>query len=658
MLAGVTIGSCVQGNSDAGTNSFDVAIVGGTPAGIMAAVASARLGAKVVLLEYHNHIGGMSSSGLGKSDIEKREAIAGLFKEFTGRVLAFYTEKYGAGSDNVKLCRGGYYYEPSVAEFVFNRMIGEEESITLWVNHQLADAVVVDDQITAAVFLDRSARSEVTVKAKVFVDATYEGDLFALAGAAFRLGREGKNEFNEPHAGQIFFDYNEKVFLEGSTGEGDNKLPAYTYRLCLTDDPDNSYVLADPPSGYDRNNYTGYFSDLHEGRLDAPKSFNDGHGFYAAHFGTMMRVFSFSAIPNRKYDVNINPRPLGFPFAEQNYIYPEADWATRELIFEHHRGLTLGLLYFVQNDPEVPEEHRALARQYHLPLDEFHDNGHFPWQLYVREARRLKGQYTLSENDVVPAGSERRSTIFKDAIISGEFPIDSFPVSRSPSPGQKVLEGYIGLLGVSPYQVPYRILIPAQIKGLIVPVAVSTSHVAYSTVRMEPLWMGIGQAAGIAAQIANDTSVDVRDVPVQWLQRLLIEQGQVLTYFDDLDPTDKGHKATQFWGTKGFFENYRAAYRESLTGTDMTKWLTIAGAELGVDVEVPANSGAISVNDLVLELEKLNASSVIATELSWLYSDRDRKSPVFRGEACMALFELFFESFDEIPTQFRHRRNG
>src|SRR5690554_1552895 len=576
LMSGTGLGSCVFGDAkSAGQDRVDIAVVGGTPAGIMAAIAAARLGARVLLIEYHGHLGGMSTSGLGKSDVQNKEAIAGLFKEFTERVLKYYVDKYGATSEHVTLCRNGYYYEPSVAELVFNQMIGEEENIAVLLNCQVEDAVLSSNRIEKAVFFDRINGENREVAAKVFVDATYEGDLYAHAGAAYRLGREGRDEFNEKHAGRIFFDYNEKSILEGSTGEADEKLPAYTYRLCLTDDPANSYVLTEPPPGYDRENYVKYFDDLKEGRLSAPKNYREGHGYYEDHFDTMVRVFSFTEIPNRKYDVNINPRPLGFPFGGENYAYPEASWEEREKIFQHHRELTLGLIYFVQNDPDIPEAHRQMARQYHLPLDEFTDNQHFPWQFYIREARRLKGQYTLTENDVTLKAGAGRTTVFEDTIIAGEFPIDSFPVSKEPSPDRKILEGYIGLLDISPYQVPFRIMIPEKIKGLIVPVAVSTTHVAYSTVRMEPLWMGIGQVAGIAAQLAIDSGVDVKDVPVHQLQHRLIDNRQILTYFEDIEPNDKAFSSVQFWGTKGFFDSYRAATQKELTSNDLSHWLGI-----------------------------------------------------------------------------------
>src|SRR5690554_3689787 len=620
LMSGTGLGSCVFTEATSGDQRVDIAVVGGTPAGIMAAIAAARLGARVLLIEYHGHLGGMSTSGLGKSDVQNKEAIAGLFKEFTESVLKYYVDKYGATSEHVTLCRNGYYYEPSVAEWVFNQMIGEEKNISVLLNCQVEDAIISSNRIEKAVFFDRISGENKEVAAKVFVDATYEGDLYAHAGAAYRLGREGRDEFNEKHAGRIFFDYNEKRILEGSTGEADEKLPAYTYRLCLTDDPANSYVLTEPPPGYNRENYVKYFDDLKEGRLSAPKNYREGHGYYEDHFDTMVRVFSFTEIPNRKYDVNINPRPLGFPFAGENYAYPESGWEEREKIFQHHRDLTLGLIYFVQNDPEIPDAHRQMARQYHLPLDEFTDNGHFPWQFYIREARRLQGQYTLTENDVTLQAGAGRSTVFEDTIITGEFPIDSFPMSKEPSPDRKILEGYIGLLDISPYQVPYRILIPEKIHGLIVPVAVSTTHVAYSTVRMEPLWMGIGQVAGIAAQMAIERDIEVKDVPIHQLQLRLIDHHQILTYFDDLDRGDKAFSAVQFWGTKGFFTSYQAATREALSPDDLRSWLGIFSELMDSDFGKADGEEPLRISTF---LEILNPTGFNLPADEWLYHDRE-----------------------------------
>ena len=622
----------------------DILVTGATPAGIMAAIAAARLGSSVTLVEYHGHIGGMSTSGLGKSDIENKDAIAGLFKEFTRNIRAHYVGKYGEQHENVAKCKDGYYYEPHVAEKIFGDMIAAEKNITVLVNHQVESVTVEDDSIVEAVFLHRENGSRVTLDASLFIDATYEGDLFALAGAAFMWGREGRSDFNETHAGQIFFDYDTKEILEGSTGEADKKLPAYTYRLCLTDDPENSFVLKEPPPDYNRDHYTGYFADLKEGRLSGPKVFREGHGYYAAHFDTLVRAFSFAEIPNRKYDVNINPRPLGFPFPEENKGYVEAGWEEREQFFRKHRNLTLGLLYFVQNDPEVPEAHRQIANQYHLPKDEFTDNQHFPWQLYVREARRLKGKYILNQNDVLMK-EQGRNTVFNDSIIAGEFPIDSFPVSKTPAPNRKVLEGYIGLLPISPYQIPYRILVPEKIKALLVPVAASTTHVAFSTVRMEPLWMGLGQVAGTAAWLALQEKTSPSQISVDHLQKKLLEYNQILTYFQDLPINDKAFKAVQFLGTRGFFDSYEAAVQQPLTEDTWVSWNRLFGKMIGKDVPASGSPSIASFRAALSEVLNPSLKSTIDSN-DHLLVNRPDQDPIRRGEACIIYYEVYFKSLD------------
>lgn len=510
----------------------DIVVYGATPGGIAAAISAARMGRTVTLVEPHEHVGGMTASGLGKSDVENRAMIGGLFVEFTQRVQQHYIATYGPDSENVELCRDGYYFEPSVAEAIFNQMLREQPGITVLTGRRLAAAHVADDVLRLIDVIDNATGSAATIPAHVFIDATYEGDLYAAAGAEFRLGREPRDAFDEPHAGVIYFDYIEHTFLPGATGEGDDRLPAYTYRLCLTTDPTNAHRLTQPPPDYNRASYLGYFDDLKAGRLDAPKSYKPGRGYNPAHFGTLVRALSVTDLPNSKTDVNINPRPLGFPFPEENVGYIDGDYATREQICARHRNLALGLLWFLQNDPEVPEAHRRLAGELHLPLDEFADNGHFPWQLYVREGRRLVGEYTLTQHDITGKGQE--PVHHPDTVAIGEFPIDSFPC-RKRQPGDTiVLEGYLGMLDyiTRPYEIPYRILVPAKIDGLLAPVAASTTHVAYSSIRMEPTWMCLGHAAGIAAHLAIEHESPPRHVPIDELQSLLRDQGQVLEHAD------------------------------------------------------------------------------------------------------------------------------
>lgn len=539
-------------------NQFDVVVVGGTPGGIAAALSAGRAGRKVLLIESNRHIGGMSASGLGKSDVEKRHLVGGLFRDFTDRVRRHYLERYGEDSHVYELCRDGYYFEPSLAEAVFRQMLKECPNVSILTQHRLVQADVSRNVLTKIEIADCSeTRQDFRIRALaetrgefhdgksapqagslrhlwcsagVFIDATYEGDLLAASGADFRLGRESRDEFDELHAGVVYFDYQNGEFLPGTTGERDVRLPAYTYRLCLTTDPANAHVLTEPPPDYNRENYTGYFDDLASGRLSGPKHVKPGRGYHPAHFDTMFRALSVTEIPNQKTDVNINPRPLGFPFPEENAGYVEGDGARRQRICERHRNLTLGLLWFLQNDDEIPEPHRVIAQRYHLPRDEFTDNGHFPFQLYVREARRLVGEYTLTEHDMTSCADEHPD--HADTIAIGEFPIDSFPCRKRQPGDTMVLEGYLGMLDsiTRPYGIPYRIMIPKSIDGLIVPVAASTTHVAYSSIRMEPTWMALGQAAGTAADLALSHQTQPRTVAIDLLRRQLESDGQVLNY--------------------------------------------------------------------------------------------------------------------------------
>jgi hypothetical protein len=553
--------------------NFDVVVYGGTPGGVAAAIAAARAGRTVALIEYHRHLGGMTTSGLGKSDIETREAIGGLFREFTSKVYEHYVERYGPQSENAKLSRQGYYYEPSVAQRVIDRMVADESKVQVFVFHRLQSAVKEGNRITGIRAINRANNSMMEFRGRMFIDGTYEGDLFAAAGARYRVGREGRAEFNELHAGVVYQDYETHAFLAGTTGEGDKRVPAYTYRLCLTTDPANSVALSAAPADYDRTRYLGYIDDWKAGRFAPPKVMKDGVGYFAPTFNTVVRALSMAELPNGKMDVNMNPRPLGFPFAGENYGYPEGDWEQRETISTRIRNLTLGLLYFLQNDEAIPAEHRTLARRYHLAKDEFPDNGHFPWQLYVREARRLAGLYTLSENDTITGPDLRRTKVHADSVAAGEFPVDSFPV-RPREKGHRVLEGYIFMLDqlTRPYQIPYRVMIPESVDGLLVPVAASTTHIAFSTVRLEPTWMALGQAAGLAAHLAMDAGVQPRAVDTNRLQRALLERGQVITYFRDIDQGDPAYSALQYFGTKGLFDDYDARSKEPVDRETALRW--------------------------------------------------------------------------------------
>ncbi len=487
-------------------------VIGGTPGGVAAAVTAAQLGHDVTLVEYHSRLGGMAASGLGWSDIEDKRLVQGIFREFVARVNAYYIEKYGADSEQVKLCKGGYHYEPSVAEHIFNIMVAEQPRITVLKGHILTGAETISGRLVAVTVKSRESGRVQTLEAPVFVDATYEGDLVAASGAEFRLGREAREAFGEPHAGHIYHaPGGERI---GGTGAGDSRLPAFTFRIPLSRAPENRTPLKEP-EGYDRNRYVGYFEDLKSGRF--------GKNLFTV-------VFTVRRLPNDKVELNMKPKTLGFVFAEENKGYIEGDWTARERITKQIRDLSLGLLWFLQSDPDVPENARTMARTYGLCADEFPENGNFPFQLYVREGRRLVGEYTLSERNITEQPGLASERFHSDAVAAGNYPIDSFPTQKRQPGDTIVLEGYLGMLLAitKPYQYPYRIMVPKKVDGLIVPVPASATHVAFSSLRMEPTWMALGQAAGIAAHLSLHHVIELRDVPTGELQAELRKQGAVI----------------------------------------------------------------------------------------------------------------------------------
>ncbi len=562
---------------------FDVVVMGATPGGIAAAITAARLGHSVALVEYHAHLGGMSASGLSGSDIDTREAVGGLFNEFISHSYNYYVARYGANSEDVKKSRYGYHFEPSVAETIFNGMVAAEPRISVFRSQSLVEVIRRGKTLTGARFRDRITGKIREFRGQVFLDATYEGDLAAWAGAAYRLGRESRAEFDELHAGVVFQNWRTKTFLAGTTGEGDRGIQAYTYRMCLSDDPANGVDMTSPPPEYDRSLYAGYIDDYKSGRLDS------GRQPY-----TMLRAMSVTEGPNHKFDINIRAVALSYPFVDLNHTYPEANEQERERISRKIRNITLGLLYFLQNDSQVPEEHRKLARRYRLAKDEFTDNGNFPWQLYVREARRIIGEYTLTENDVMPARGMRRPPIHADSVSAGEYPIDSMPVHKVADETNTILEGYLLRMKeiTRPYQIPYRIMVPREVEGLLVPVAASATHVAFSSIRLEPTWMALGQAAGAAAHLAITEGSPLRAIPIERLQRQLLQYGQVLTYFRDIDHRDPAYAAMQFLGTKGFFPDYLAQSKDPVTKDVAAEWAARTAKLLGRErVDLPIHEG-------------------------------------------------------------------
>lgn len=502
----------------ASAERFDLAVYCATAGGSVAAIAAAQSGLKVVLLEPGRHVGGMVSGGLGRTDMDRQQhLIAGLAGEFYARVGKRYNQPLA------------WFFEPGVAEGVFREWLASA-GVTTRFEQPLASVRKDGARITALI-----TTGGASYEADVFIDASYEGDLLKAAGVSYSTGRESRSRFGESLAGrQDILPGHHQLRVPTSaldddgkllpylvpedrvvpTGEADGLIQSWCFRLCLTSDPANRIEIT-RPAHYD------------------PKRFALVRNYLRA-LGPSARLNDFlgiSPMPNNKTDVNAGGGvSTNLPGAGLAYI--EASPARRLEIWEEHRSWAHGLLYFLANDPAVPESIRAEARRWGLPKDEFADTGHWPHQLYIRDARRMAGEYVLTQHDLT------RHTTKYDSIGMAQYNIDirevqwiARTVYRFPNVAKEVLmEGYVSM-PVEPYEIPYRSLLPRfdECSNLIVPVAISASHVAYASFRMEPQYMIAGHAAGAAAALAIQSGVPVHRIDISRLQQNLRRQGQVLS---------------------------------------------------------------------------------------------------------------------------------
>jgi hypothetical protein len=504
--------------ASAAVRNYDVVVYGGTAGGVITALAAAREGAAVALLEPRRHLGGMVSGGLGFTDFGKREVIGGYSLEFFQRIGRRY------GKDQV-----AWYFEPHVAEEVF-RELAAEAKVAVFYQHRLRERGGVIKQGTR--LIEVRVENGDTFRAKVFVDATYEGDLMARAGVSYTWGREGSAEFGESLAGvrehTPYHQFTVRVSPYGDDGRllpevtprtadpvgaADHRVQAYNFRMCLTNVPENRAPFPRPP-GYDPKRYAllaRLLKALPE-KLGRPLRMSD--------------VMKPDAMPNGKTDVN-NNGAFSTDYIGGNYRYPDAGYAERERIWREHYQYVAGFFYFLANDRQVPEELRREMSHWGLAKDEFTDTNNWPHQLYVREARRMRGEFVMSQKDI------QTELAKPDAIGMGSYNSDSHNVQRRPTADGQAVENEGDMqVRVTPYQIPYRVMLPRreQATNLLVPVAFSATHVAYSTLRMEPQYMIIGHAAGVAAQMAIAAGGAVQDVDTAALRRRLEAQGVVFEW--------------------------------------------------------------------------------------------------------------------------------
>lgn len=560
---------------DVDGRSYDLVVIGGTPGGIACAVRAARERLRVLLVNHTQHLGGFITSGAGGWEAPYDGLRSPLYGEMLTGAAEYYARTCGTNSpqhlasmpsatsrahiDRAKV-------EPRIAEMLFNEMVGKEKTLTVLLGHIVANAERDGALLKRVTLNPMHGGGAVHVSGKVFADAMYEGDLMAAAGVTTQIGRESRAQYGEPHAGVIYtrerrkepgqrgfprdadegrlnIRYNSHAtadILEGpESGEADGSVMAYNYRLILTREPSNR-IMVPKPANYD--------PDI--ARAAA------GGGFVPN-------------LPNNKVAWN-GGRLIG----PQN-DYPAGDWPARERISRQYLDAMLMRLWWLQNDPTAPADERKKFAGYGLAADEFPDNNHAPCEIYVREARRLVGRYIFKEQDNVIAEGIARTPIHPDSIAITDWPVDSVACLRRAVPGSN-FDGIFFLAEEGrPAQVPYRSLLAEEVDNLLVPVALSASHVGWGAIRLEPVWMQTGESAGFAAALAVKNKTTPAALDPDLLVRTLVMNRVMVSFFNDVDVTsdDPRVSAAQYFGTKGFFADYNARLNEPLMEDVRDTWL-------------------------------------------------------------------------------------
>ncbi|MCX6623493.1 MAG: FAD-dependent oxidoreductase [Acidobacteria bacterium] len=507
--------------------NFDVIVVSGSSGGFGAALAAGRMGARVALIEDTPVLGGMLSNGISNIDTYSYESLSGIFEEFRARVKEYYRpveatdpifhSPSGArrpadyrGRQSNAAIEGGRW-EPHAADKIFKQMMAEAPGVTVFYNTWATGVVLRGNRVAGVVTRNHKGESR-TLTGKVVIDATHEGDIAAWAGVPCRIGREARSPL-EPHAGDLFFFNGTNEIMEGSSGRQDAGVVSYGLRLCIKHYPEGSgsaHLLASPPPGYDPKQFEHASDELH------------------------------ITMPGNKAEMNKNP--IGNEMQEVNWGWPEASREERAKLYAGYRDHALAFLYYLQ--------HERGMRNIGLPEDEFVDNGHVPYRVFVREARRIVGEATMTEADVNPfiTGRGLLPAVRQDSIAIGHYAIDSKPVRQKldASTPEKGNGDFFLAAVTTPFQVPYGAIVPKNVEGLLVPVAMSATHVAFSAVRMDPTWMAMGQASGVAAVLSIRDNVNPRQVEVEKIQRELLRQRVRLMFYWDLPLDHPAYGAIQW----------------------------------------------------------------------------------------------------------------
>lgn len=540
VAAALALGGCNQ------PADYDVCVYGGTSAGVVAAYSAAQQGLSVVLVEPTTHIGGMTTGGLGFTDIGNKQVISGVAKQFYRKVGAHYGRLEQ------------WIFEPSVAEAIMRDYI-DHQNITLMDEYRIRESHKEGTRIVSILVENSRKPSRTkTIKADYFIDCSYEGDLMARSGVEYTVGREANAQYGETYNGVELMDrhqfpdgidpYKEKGNPESGllwgispaevaeNGTADNMVQAYNYRICLTDEPKNMIPIT-RPENYDSTRYELWLRlmEVQPEKL----SLND--------------YFIWSRMPNGKTDVN-NRGGFSSDMIGMNHNYPEASYEERQAIIDAHTDYTKGLLYFIGHDERVPELLRKRMQLWGYPKDEYVNNGHWTPQLYIREARRMVGEYVATQADC-----QGRTTV-TDGVGMAAYQMDSHNCQRIviEKDGKRMVknEGNVEIGGGLPYPIAYRSITPKreQCTNLIVPVCLSASHIAYGSIRMEPVFMVLGQSAAVAVALAVEQGgVDVQKVCSCDINAVLNKDPYMDGSVPDIliDDSDASVVADKLWEARG-----------------------------------------------------------------------------------------------------------
>ena len=487
----------------------DVFVYGSTPGGCAAAIEAARRGCEVILACPQQHPGGMMASGLSTTDAVRREMFGGLVIEFINGVREEYRQTIGENSEEWRRIQDGWFYEPSVAERVFDQLLeAEADALAFLRGYYLVNATVQADRVTT-VKLEATDESQLLVSAKTFIDGTYEGDLAAAANVPYRVGREGIEEHEESRAGIHYMNWKTgEQILTPDTGEPSPAIQAYCARSIFTTDP-NKIVPIEKPATYEQHlqDFLPLLDDFATGRIQ--------------------RLGLGTPLPNKKYQLNGSiDRLTSLNCPGISWSWPEAQRHHRQRLAQFHLDHAAGYVWFLQNEPRVPESTRDIWKQAGLHQDEFTDNGHWPWQIYVRQGRRIEGRALVTQHNFTVNPKTGRTPQIDQAIAIGEHSFDVHPCHDRRYAVEGFMEGVLWYPKkaegpAQPGQVPYGAMVPRHLNNLLVPVAMSSTHVAMSVLRMEPLWMTTGQIAGLAAMQAMDSGIDIANLDPDPLPRTL-----------------------------------------------------------------------------------------------------------------------------------------